>query len=39
MFTQALYEVIKRFQSHFRREVVYVEKDVTENLDFSCKIF
>ena len=32
MFTQALYEAIKRFQSHFSREVVYVKKDV--NVDF-----
>ena len=40
MFTQALYEAIKRFQYHFPREVVYVEKDVTVDLDFfSCKIF
>ena len=29
MFTQTLYEAIKRFQSHFPREVVYVEKAVT----------
>ena len=28
MFTQTLYEAIKRFQSHFPREVVYVEKEV-----------
>ena len=33
MFTQTLYEAIKRFQSHFPREVVYVEKDVTVDLD------
>ena len=40
MFTQALYEAIKRFQCHFSRKVVYVEKDVTVDLDFfSCKIF
>ena len=40
MFTQTLYEEIKRFQSHFPREVVYVEKEVTVNLDFfSFKIF
>ena len=40
MFTQTLYEAIKRFQSHFSREVVYVEKDVTLDLDFFlCKIF
>ena len=29
MFTQALYEATKRFQSHFPREVVYVEKEET----------
>ena len=40
MFTQALYEAIKRFQSHFPREVVYVEKEVTVDLDFFLhKIF
>ena len=40
MLTQALYEAIKRFQSHFLREVVYVEKEVTVDLDFFlCKIF
>ena len=40
MFTQALYEAIKRFQSHFPREVVYVEKAVTVDLGFfSYKIF
>ena len=40
MFTQILCEAIKRFQSHFPREVVYVEKDVTVDLNFfSCKIF
>ena len=40
MFTQALYKAIKHFQSHFSREVVYVEKDVTVDLDFFlCKIF
>ena len=39
MFTQTFYEAIKRFQSHFPREVVYVEKAVTVDLDsFSCKI-
>ena len=40
MLTQTLYEAIKRFQSHFPREVVYVEKEVTVDLDFFlCKIF
>ena len=40
MFTQTLYEAIKRFQSQSPRKVVYVEKDVTVDLDFfSCKIF
>ena len=40
MFTQTLYETIKRFQSHFPREVVYVEKDQTVDLDFfPCKNF
>ena len=40
MFTQALYEAMKRFQSHFPLEVVYVEKEVTVDLDFfSYKIF
>ena len=40
MFTQALYEAIKRFQSHFPREVVYIEKEVTVDLDFfSYEIF
>ena len=40
MLTQALYEAIKRFQSEFPREVVYVEKEVTVDLDFfSYKIF
>ena len=40
MFTQTLYEAKKRFQSHFPREVVYVERDVTVDLDFFlCKIF
>ena len=42
MFTQTLYEAIKRFQFHFPREVVYVEKEVTVDLDldfFLYKIF
>ena len=40
MFTQTLYEAIKRFQFHFPREIVYVEKEVTVDLDFfSYKIF
>ena len=40
MFTQALYEAIKCFQSNFSREIVYVEKAVTVDLDFfSYKIF
>ena len=40
MFTQALYQAIKRIQSHFSREVVYVEKEVTVDLDFFLyKIF
>ena len=40
MFTQALYEAIKRFQSQVPQEVVYVEKEVTVDLDFfSYKIF
>ena len=39
MSTQTLYKVIKCFQSPFPRKVVYVEKDVTVDLDFfSCKI-
>ena len=40
MFTQALYEAIKRYQSHFLREVVFVKKEVTVDLDFfSYTIF
>ena len=40
MFTQALYKAIKHFQSHFPRDVVYVEKTITGDLNFfSCKIF
>ena len=40
MFTQVPYEAIKRFQSHFLREVVYIQKEVTVDLDFfSYKIF
>ena len=40
MFTQALCEAIKRFQSHFPKDVIYVEKEVTVDLDFfSYKIF
>ena len=40
MFAQTLYKAIKRFRSHFPREVIYVEKAITADLEFFlCKIF
>ena len=38
MLTQKLYEAIKRFQSYFPREAVYVDEIVTVNLDLFFRV-